>query len=277
MKNILNFFKCLLPLIVGLGLQLVIGTAFSIFLTAQVSMQMSGASTAEIQAETLARYMQAAPLLILISHIVTIFVAYIWFYYASDKKRPGNPVKGFSFLTIPAMLLCMAGLQYTCSGLLMVLSNLAPDMLTGYVQLLESSGLNNLEPGTVIATVIFAPIGEELLFRGLTLSFAKKLTSKFWIANLLQATCFGIFHANIIQGIYAAIMGLVFGYVAEKYKSLYAAILLHALVNFCGTIISGLLLPDLDPGLGMSFAILCGAGVILATGLRFIQKDVKNI
>lgn len=277
MKKFLQYTGCLLPLIAGLAAQLAAGTAFSIFLSAQISAQMPGASLQEIQSEAITRYMEAAPFLILISHIVTIFMAALWFYYVSGKKLPENPLKGFSLFTVPVMLLCMIGLQYTCSGILMVISHLSPDLLTGYIQLLEASGLESLSPVTLIATLFFAPIGEELLFRGLTLHFTKRITSRFWIANLLQAVCFGIFHANLVQGIYAMIMGLVFGYVREKYQSLYASILLHALVNFCGTIISGLLLPDLEPGLGMSFAILCVAALVLAAGLKLVEKDTgKN-
>lgn len=277
MKKFLQYFKCLLPLIAGLAVQLLAGIIYSILLTVQITAQMPGASGPEIQAEAIARYMEAAPSLILISHIITIFMAAIWFYFVSGRRLPGNPIKGFSLLTVPVMLLCMVGLQYTCSGILMIISHLSPDLLTGYIQLLEASGLESLTPVTLIATLLFAPIGEELLFRGLTLHWAKKISSRFWVANLLQAICFGIFHANIVQGIYAMIMGLVFGYVREKYQSLYASILLHALVNFCGTIISGILLPDLEPDLGMSFAILCGASLLLAAGLKLMQKDTEKI
>jgi membrane protease YdiL (CAAX protease family) len=277
MKKFLQYFKCLLPLIAGLAVQLLTGIIYSILLTVQITAQMPGASRPEIQAEAVARYMEITPSLILISHIITIFMAALWFYFVSGRRLPGNPIKGFSFLTIPVMLLCMIGLQYTCSGILMIISHLSPDLLTGYMQLLEASGLESLTPATLIATLFFAPIGEELLFRGLTLHWAKKISSRFWAANLLQAICFGIFHANIVQGIYAMIMGLVFGYVREKYQSLYASILLHALVNLCGTIISGLLLPDLEPGLGMSFAILCGASIALAAGLKLMQKDTEKI
>ncbi len=277
MKKFLQYFKCLLPLIAGLAVQLLTGIIYSILLTVQITAQMPGASGPDIQAEAVARYMEVTPSLILISHIITIFMAALWFYFVSGRRLPGNPIMGFSFLTIPVMLLCMIGLQYTCSGILMIISHLSPDLLTGYMQLLEASGLESLTPFTLIATLFFAPIGEELLFRGLTLHWAKKISSRFWVANLLQAICFGIFHANIVQGIYAMLMGLVFGYVREKYQSLYASILLHALVNLCGTIISGLLLPDLDPDLGMSFAILCGASLMLAAGLKLMKKDTEKI
>lgn len=277
MKKLLQYLKCFLPLIAGLGLQILIAVTFSIFLTVQITMQMPGASMNDIQAAVLVRYKEVTPALILISHITTILIASFWFYFVSGKTRPGNPVKGFSLLTIPVMLLCMAGVQYVCSGFLMILSNLAPDALTGYMQLMENSGISAMDPLTLIATLLLAPIGEELLFRGITLNWTRKITSKFWAANLFQAICFGIFHANLIQGIYAMIMGLVFGYVREKYRSMYAPILLHALVNFCGVIISGILLADFEPGLGVSIAISCGAAVILAAGLKLLQKDTQNI
>ena len=42
-------------------------------------------------------------------------------------------------------------------------------------------------------------------------------------------------HMNIIQGIYAAFLGLFLGYVCEESGTIAAAILFHAVFNLCGT------------------------------------------
>lgn len=50
-------------------------------------------------------------------------------------------------------------------------------------------------------------------------------------ANILQAILFGLAHMNIIQGFYAFGLGLLFGYVAYRYKTIVASIILHMLYN----------------------------------------------
>ena len=57
----------------------------------------------------------------------------------------------------------------------------------------------------------------------------------FLVAAASMLFYFGIFHMNIIQGIYAAFLGLFLGYVCEESGTIAAAILFHAVFNLCGT------------------------------------------
>lgn len=91
---------------------------------------------------------------------------------------------------------------------------------------------------TFLLTGILAPIGEELLFRGVTISLGRKVMP-FWIVNMIQARLFGVYHQNIVQGIYAFACGLVLGGIFYKYKNIRACILVHAFINIWGNIISG--------------------------------------
>lgn len=277
MKKFLNGLKCVLPLIVALGIQVLVGAAVSIVLSIQIGMQIPGASIEEINTAVMNQFVQMSPIIIFCIHIITTVIAAVWFYFVSGKKAPGNPIKGFSPLTIVVMLCCMVGLQYFSSGFLMILSNIAPGLMQGYSEIIQNSGIGALTPLSVLTTVVLAPIGEELIFRGITLKWLEKVTNKFFIANLIQAILFGVFHANIVQGIYAMVMGLVFGYVRKRYHSMYAAILLHALVNFCGTVISPLIFHNRDIQLGASIALCAGSFIILVVGILLINKDTKEV
>ena len=84
----------------------------------------------------------------------------------------------------------------------------------------------------VLYGVILGPIAEELIFRGVTLYYTQKFTRRFWLANLVQATFFGVLHMNLVQGIYAAVLGMVLGWVYHRFRSLYASIWLHIFFNF---------------------------------------------
>ena len=53
----------------------------------------------------------------------------------------------------------------------------------------------------------------------------------FFAAIVLSAVYFGVFHLNLVQGIYAGIMGLFMAYVAYKYGSVIPSIIFHAMFN----------------------------------------------
>lgn len=77
--------------------------------------------------------------------------------------------------------------------------------------------------------VISAPIVEEFVFRGVILGLLKRYGDRF--AIFISAILFGLIHANIEQFIYAFLIGLYFGFVLVKTKSLWTTILLHSLFN----------------------------------------------
>ena len=75
---------------------------------------------------------------------------------------------------------------------------------------------------------LFAPIAEEILFRGLLLRMLQPYGKRF--AILATAFLFGIFHGNIVQSPFAFVMGLILGYVALEY-SIGWAMVLHMINN----------------------------------------------
>ncbi len=68
-----------------------------------------------------------------------------------------------------------------------------------------------------------APIAEELLFRGLILRTLQPCGKKF--AIFASAILFGVFHGNLIQGVYAFAVGVILGYVAMEYNMVWAMVL----------------------------------------------------
>lgn len=73
-----------------------------------------------------------------------------------------------------------------------------------------------------------APIAEELVFRGFILKSLEKYGKTF--AIIISSILFGLMHTNLIQSIFAMIVGFILGYVAMNY-SLKWSILLHAINN----------------------------------------------
>lgn len=112
-------------------------------------------------------------------------------------------------------------------------------------------------------TCLFAPVVEEIIFRGLIMRGLEKYGK--WFAIVASSVLFGLFHGNPAQSPYAFAVGLVMGYVAMEYNLLWAMVM-HMINN----LVLGDLLPRLTQGLGeMGSAMavqavvwLCAAGAV---------------
>lgn len=82
-----------------------------------------------------------------------------------------------------------------------------------------------------MAICIFAPIWEELFFRGIVL---RRMLTK-WQAPAsiaLSSIIFGLYHLNLAQALYATILGAFFGYVYLRTGKMIVPMVLHAVANF---------------------------------------------
>lgn len=92
--------------------------------------------------------------------------------------------------------------------------------------------LSEDEAGLLILTVLFAPLLEEILFRGIIQKGMINNGVKPVTAIVLASLFFGLFHMNPWQLVGAFLLGLVLGLVYYKTQSLLMPILLHAFNNF---------------------------------------------
>ena len=107
--------------------------------------------------------------------------------------------------------------------LLTVLSSLLSKKI-----ILDDYSKQSFEVNGLLKFLVFYPVGEELLLRGLILHFLKKKTK---YANLIQAVIFGILHLNPIKIIYTTISGIFFGNVRLRPSPIWWTILLHSTFN----------------------------------------------
>lgn len=77
---------------------------------------------------------------------------------------------------------------------------------------------------------VISPVVEEMVFRGIACSWLGQNMSPA-VAVAGSALLFGAFHGNLVQMLYAGIMGVVLALVYRKYKNLTAPVLLHAAAN----------------------------------------------
>ena len=82
----------------------------------------------------------------------------------------------------------------------------------------------------LICTGILGPILEEILFRGIVYNKLKEFNSNMR-SIILCSIMFGVFHFDIINGIYAFGVSFILIYLYEKYNTLFAPILTHIFLN----------------------------------------------
>lgn len=111
-------------------------------------------------------------------------------------------------------------------------------------------------------------IFEELLFRKALLNYAKKYGNMF--AVLFSSILFAIFHMNINQGIFAFLIGLIFGTIAVKTSSIKITILLHFINNGVSALLSILT--------GVSLGIFNNIVIAIAVfGIIILIKNLPKI
>lgn len=77
---------------------------------------------------------------------------------------------------------------------------------------------------------IMSPVVEEVIFRGILYNRMKRIFPV-KLSMVVSALLFGLFHGNIVQGIYGFLMGLIIVFFYEKYKSFQAPVILHIVAN----------------------------------------------
>ena len=131
---------------------------------------------------------------------------------------------------------------------------------------------------TILVTGIIAPILEELLLRGL---FYRRLRNRFSFVGALVASSltFGLIHGNLVQFIYASLMGAVLGYAYETSANLLIPILIHILAN-CGScvltaLVEGGILPA-DWAVWAELLIMVVGIAYVAVYVLVFRKDLEK-
>ncbi|MBR4343851.1 MAG: CPBP family intramembrane metalloprotease [Lachnospiraceae bacterium] len=173
--------------------------------------------------------------LTLLATVVSAIVAVIWYKFAYCRGVGFTQIKGTVKTVckdgkVFGIILAGIGIYYLSNWLILLIELISPDLMDQYYKLIEMSGFENADWKIIILTVLIAPINEECIMRGLI--FKKlKLNMAPIAAIIISAIYFGIFHMNLVQGIYAAFIGLFMAYLANKYNSIIPSILFHAVFN----------------------------------------------
>lgn len=124
----------------------------------------------------------------------------------------------------------------------------------------------------VVCTGIVIPFTEELIFRGIAYESLRR-ELPFAGAAVISAVYFGLFHGNLIQGIYAGMVGIFLAYVYEQ-GGLKDAWVFHGTANLTAIFLTA---SGLDQKMisGFGIAVTAAGGGILAAA-AFYQMGRRN-
>ena len=244
------------------GAQLVVGLAWGVGFA---SLWAAGFFTGDVEAifdDSLAYALAFAQLLTL-----AVTMPWWWcrirprsFSAARDRELPQGDA---SFMRVVGIILLGVAMQMIISYILSLVLPMFPSLEEGYDEMMNDGTTSELSVISLLVVAVGAPISEEIACRGLMLEFSLRAVcpewreawrergcrhrarlplgdasvlqvppARFWIANLIQAVLFGILHMNLVQGIYAGAMGLVFGWVFWRSGKMRYNIGLHLVLNF---------------------------------------------
>ena len=218
----------------------------------------------------------------LVQYLLYITVFGIWYYKAfckNNKLVDLSDSKSFLCYTKeklfkPATIFLIIGgycAQLFVDGILTLVEPYFVEQFAEYGKMVETITGVGSSWVMLLAVIFVAPIGEELLFRGLIQRYGLKNFAPV-LAICLQGLIFGLYHGNLIQGIYAFFMGIVLGFIAYKTGTILTSIVLHICVN--GSL---LLVPEsLYEGTGRTIATTVLAGILFTVMTWLVVKGKKE-
>lgn len=174
----------------------------------------------------------------LVMKLVVMLVFGFW-YMVRENKWHYRP--DYRSVFNVKMMICLAGIgllgQYAIGFIMTFIRMAVPDVFRDYERVTDTLRLSNGAPLiTILIVVVIGPIAEEVLFRGVIYG---KLRDHFNVtqAAAISAAIFGIYHKNIVQGIYAGLFGIILAYIFEKTQTIWGSVLMHMVFNLSSYLI----------------------------------------
>lgn len=130
-----------------------------------------------------------------------------------------------SFCYVMAVVLCGVVNNYLFSMIMSV----AEKFSSGYWQVVQIFYNNDLWI-EILTLCIIGPVAEELVYRGFVYQRLRENSSE-TAAAVGSALLFGVMHFNIVQGVYAFVLGILLAHIVYKTGSLLTAAAAHMAAN----------------------------------------------
>lgn len=229
----LAIWRCVYPLLIHVGVTFLLAFAYIFVGIFLVAVQSAGGGEGITFTEVMNSYMENALYLLLAASVICIPVFALLF--RGDKKKEQTVKERETSITAWIVLAVMGVALCVSLNALIGFSGLEK-LSQKYQQVAETlySGGIFLE---LLTVGILGPVCEELIFRGLMFQrlcgYVKPV-----IAVLVSALMFGIYHGNLVQGVYAFILGTVMALCYLRFQTLWASIVIHVMANITSVCIT---------------------------------------
>lgn len=269
-----QFFKvlgkglCYVGVFIGVQAIVANGILFYYSIMMQVNLAQNGTdiSIADMQVILNDKLEKYSSLIILISDVIAVIFIYILFKARHKKIRVEIQLKPISWKSVP--LLCVLGVSlcYFISYVMVILP-IPESVMESYTQ--QSSSLSEVSLLVFLATVIAAPLAEEIFCRGLMLSRFQK-GMPITVAIILQGIIFGLIHGHPLWIAYASFGGIIFGVIAYKQGSIIGTMVMHAVFNTTSMLITAMQLGESNTIVCVIIVVISGV-VFVATGIVLLK------
>lgn len=159
----------------------------------------------------------------LLAIAVGLAVLFLWkkpTYIRNEIFKKGRPMGIGSFITILCVFMAAQMVSQIGLNIMDSILGVFGKSMSAY---LESASVDTSAISMWLYAGLGAPIFEEILFRGLLMRSLEPYGKR--ISIVVSALLFGFYHGNPVQTPYAALVGLVLGYVAMEYNIIWAMVL----------------------------------------------------
>lgn len=223
---------CVRALLIFLGIILMQMLAYMVCVAGMVVWSAFLGKDSASLVSSLARINMSGSFLIWVS-LVSAILSMIWcgiLYRKSSWREKGfDYKKAFCLKNVLSEIGVGVGGCIVLTIFLTFLASIIPQAFSFYNTVMDQL-TDSSTTVTIVYVLLVGPISEELIFRGAILD-RFYLAFPFFIANMLQAALFGLYHMNLIQGLYAFCLGFLLGMICHASGSILASIFTHILFN----------------------------------------------
>ena len=263
------FLYFLAYLLIQTAVSMAVSVVLSIQAVAQAALERIETDPLALSQQVVEKLLQQSTLIVLISGALTLFL--YWLFFRLCKKRLQQECCATRLESGAIFPLLLAGISFN------VVISLVIGIIPFPQSWIDSYTMNSasVTAGNVLinwaATVLMAPVLEEVVFRGLVYTRLKQGMPRA-VAAILTSLLFGLMHGTIIWGLYTFAFSLLLIWVFEEFGSLKANILLHMSYN-----LMGMLLETIDsPEGALLWAAGCVSLAVLIVSVVWIGKIGKK-
>ena len=211
----------------------------------------------------------------IVSGLLTVLFLYFWFKIPKKDIKKEWKLNSFAFRNL--IKACL--LSFSLSSVFSFLT-LNADIKNSRLIAVSAQYYSSMMPyiGTILMVLnllVIAPVAEELALRGIVYTRIEKELKPI-VAIIVSAVLFGLMHfgaGGVILVAGATIMGLVFGFLMHKYRSLWLCIIAHICANLPDFIYS----KERFASSGLKIGLVCVFSVTFLAVLIWILSEKRQV